>query len=188
MNNTVIDSEQLKSVANEIKDDGNKILSQYTDECLSAMNLGRECLSASGLDVEAFFKSLEKTYFSLNARILEFSDFLNKKIADEYENLQSNILKNFDSNLSSELAGIVGISSASAVSGFPVAEVETIDTSVEEVVVPVETAPVATAPVLDDAPAVEVEVAQVLDTNPTIAVEDVPVAPVAEVESISNGV
>ena len=108
-NTAFINSEQITSIASSMKTKGDNILTEYKQNCTTALNMSTECLQLSGLDTTEFFKALESIYTKLNERITEFSDFLTNTVAAEYDFTSKAIVASFNDEFANEMASLLGL-------------------------------------------------------------------------------
>ena len=110
MASTYINSEQITTIASNLKTKGDHILNQYKSDCTTALNMSTECLQLSGLDTTEFFKALESIYAKLNDRITQFADFLTNKVAAEYDFTSQAITVSFNNEFANDISSLLGIS------------------------------------------------------------------------------
>ena len=109
MENIRIETENIKQLSNKLSTHGNQILDAYKKDANVALNMGKECLVLTGLNIEEFFRVLERTYVGLNDRIQTLSNFLNNKVAMGYDKVSYITANNFNNELGSQLSSLLGI-------------------------------------------------------------------------------
>ena len=105
-NENRVDTNQLRSIATNLKNKSIKIQSIYESDCNEALRMGQECISLCGLDIIDFKSRLNNAYSQMIERISNFADFLNKT-AEQYDKIQHDIEISINQNLKSELQQIM---------------------------------------------------------------------------------
>ena len=105
-----IDTGSVKSISRSLSLHGQEILNQYRQDCSYALNLGKECLMVSGLNVDEFFNALERIYVNLNEKIQALANFLGQNVSMGYDEVSQILANNFNNKLGTELSTLLGMS------------------------------------------------------------------------------
>ena len=104
-----IDSEELKTIASDMKTKINNIMENYQNQASSAITLGQEAIQISGLDITQINDSFNKIFTNLSTRINSLADFLVNNVANEYDETSVSIINTFNNDFASSLSNLLGI-------------------------------------------------------------------------------
>ena len=104
-----VDLDELKEVANEIKTRKEAISSIYNSKIKPALKNSEEAIVASGLNFSDFTETFNTIFASLDGRLNNLVDVLDKKIIPNYSELSLNISNAFNNEFASEMSNILGM-------------------------------------------------------------------------------
>ena len=107
MNESLISTEGLKEIANNINAKRDEISTLYKNSITNVLTESKEAISVSGVNYDDFMNKFGKTFEALDARLGELSEVLINQIIPNYDSLSGQIQNIFNKDFADEMNGII---------------------------------------------------------------------------------